>query len=283
MTFAGLRYSYITNGLTDHRLDDALRMLADNGYAGVGLTLDHHHLDPYASDLAAQVASVADRLRDLNLAVVIETGGRFVLDPLRKHEPTLLSDDGRELRIDLLKRAVRVADDLGAEAVSFWSGRKPVQATASLAWRRLVDGCEQLLHLADSLDVQLALEPEPGMFLQYITEWERLASELDSARFGITLDLGHCHAIEDISVGDCIKRVGSRLRNVQIEDMKRGVHEHLDFGEGTMDFPAALAALHEVTYEGLVSVELSRHSHTAHTVVPRSIRFLQMAEGVQPL
>ena len=48
---AGLRYGYGTNGLADLRLDDALALLADLGYDGVGLTLDHIHLDPLAPDL----------------------------------------------------------------------------------------------------------------------------------------------------------------------------------------------------------------------------------------
>ncbi|TXS51995.1 hypothetical protein EAO75_09275 [Streptomyces sp. uw30] len=46
-----LRFGYGTNGLADLRLDDALALLADLGYDGVGLTLDHMHLDPLAPDL----------------------------------------------------------------------------------------------------------------------------------------------------------------------------------------------------------------------------------------
>jgi L-ribulose-5-phosphate 3-epimerase len=275
-----LRYAYITNGLGDHRIDDALQMLADNGYAGVGLTLDHHHLDPFAPDVAARVAHIAERLRTLNLAVVIETGGRFVLDPRAKHEPTMLSatEEGRARRVDLLCRGVAIAADLGAEALSFWSGRALADTPDDVAWQRLVDGCSHVLDAAERADVQLSFEPEPGMFLQYAGEWERLATQLDNSRFGLTLDLGHCLAIEDESVEACIRRYGDRLRQVQIEDMRRGVHEHLDFGDGEMDFPPALRALRDVNYTGLVSVELSRHSHTAHTTVPLSIEFLQRAE-----
>lgn len=273
-----LRYSYITNGLTDHRIDDALQMLADAGYSGVGLTLDHHHLDPFAPDLSARVDRIASKLRDLDMAVVIETGGRFVLDPRRKHQPNLLSSEGRERRVELLKIAVDVAADLGAEAMSFWSGRKEDAASEDQAWRRLVEGCSEVLEHATRRDVRLAFEPEPGMLLQYVHEWEKLAAELDDIRFGVTLDVGHCHAIENVSVAECIERVGERLYNVQIEDMKRGVHEHLDFGEGTMDFPPILRALKSTGYGGLVSVELSRHSHTAHTAVPRAIEFLRDAE-----
>ena len=46
---------------------------------------------------------------------------------------------------------------------------------------------------------------------------------------------------------------------------------------GELDLPAALAALEDIGYEGLVAVELSRHSHKAHDVVPAAMRALRGA------
>ncbi|MBL0804848.1 sugar phosphate isomerase/epimerase, partial [Streptomyces albidoflavus] len=90
---APLRLGYGTNGLTDLRLDDALVLLADLGYDGVGLTLDHMHHDPLAPGLAARTARIAGRLAELGLAVTVETGARYVLDPREKHGPGLLDPD----------------------------------------------------------------------------------------------------------------------------------------------------------------------------------------------
>lgn len=53
-----------------------------------------------------------------------------------------------------------------------------------------------------------------------------------------------------------------------------GIHEHLMFGEGTMDFPPIFRALREVAYPGGVHVELSRHSHMAVEAVRASAAFL---------
>ncbi|MCE0539295.1 sugar phosphate isomerase/epimerase [Kineosporia rhizophila] len=273
----GLRYAYVTNGLGDHRLDHALRMLADHGYSGVGLSLDHHHLDPFGPDLPRRVAVTADRLRDLGLAVVVETGARFVLDARRKHEPTLLSDEGRERRVEFLRIATRVAADLGAEAVSFWSGVRRPGVSAETAWQRLVEGCEAVLLTAEPLQVKLAFEPEPGMLVASVDDWRRLRDTLGHPLFGLTLDVGHCLVTEPQPIPEVVKDVRDELFYVQIDDMPRGVHEHLDFGEGDVDFPPALDALKG--FEGLVAVELSRHSHTAHTTVPRSIEFLKAAEN----
>ncbi len=77
-----------------------------------------------------------------------------------------------------------------------------------------------------------------------------------------------------------IEQVRDNLTYVQIDDMPRGVHQHLNFGEGDVDFPPVMRALKG--FEGLVAVELSRHSHTAHTAVPRAIEFLRHAEHVRP-
>lgn len=274
-----LRYAYVSNGFVQHRLDDALSMLAEEGYSGVGLVLDPHHFDPFGPDLPARVSRLATRLDELGLAVVIETGASFLLDARQKHEPTLVSPEGRELRMTLLRLAVSIAADLGAEAVSLWSGVVHDHADEDELWRRLVEGCQDLVQFADERQVSLAFEPEPGMFIDTIDRYEQLLARLDHHRqFGLTLDVGHVRCNESQPEAESIVRAAPHLRYVQIDDMRSGVHEHLNFGEGEVDFSAALGTLRQIGYEGLVSVELSRHSHTAHTVVPSAVTFLRRME-----
>ncbi|WP_328343923.1 sugar phosphate isomerase/epimerase family protein [Micromonospora sp. NBC_00421] len=272
-----LRFGYGTNGFANHRLDDALTVLADLGYEGIALTLDHDHLDPYAPGLARRVDAVARRLAALGLGVVVETGARFLLDPWRKHAPTLLHDDPAG-RVDFLERAVRVGADLGAEAVSFWAGVRPGHVTPEVARDRLVAGCATVVAAADRAGVTLGFEPEPGMLVEDIAGWRWLRHALgEPACFGITLDIGHCRCLESATVPDCVHQVAEHLVNVQIDDMRRGVHEHLEFGTGEIDFPPVLRALADGGYRGLVAVELPRHSHAAPTVAARSLDFLRTA------
>src|SRR5579875_2900571 len=100
-----MRFGYNTNGFAHHRLEDALNILADLDYQSIALTLDYHALDPYDSDTTRQLPLVRDTLRSRGLAVVIETGARFLLDPWHKHQPTFLSADAqaRERRLDFLR------------------------------------------------------------------------------------------------------------------------------------------------------------------------------------
>jgi sugar phosphate isomerase/epimerase len=284
-TASELRFGYGTNGFTGHRLDDALAVLADLGYDGVALTLDHPHLDPFDPALPARTAAVARRLDALGLGVVVETGARYVLDPWRKHEPTLVSKSGRERRVDLLRRAVEVAADLGAEAVSFWSATLPVSVPAAIGWERLVSGCAEVLDPAERRGVTLAFEPEPGMFVDTLDGVLELRRRLgEPERLRVTLDVGHCRCNETELADACVRRVASLLANVQIDDMRRGVHEHLEFGAGEVDFPPVLAELVASGYRGLVAVELPRHSHAAPAVAARSLDFLRsaLAEAAHP-
>ncbi|MFD0201051.1 MULTISPECIES: EboA domain-containing protein [Saccharothrix] len=274
MTF---RLGYGTNGLANHRLDDALAVIADLGYTGVALTLDHHHLDPFAPDLAQQVKKVAARLNRLGLGVVVETGARFLLDPWRKHHPTLVSDD-QHVRVDFLLRAVDVAADLGADCVSFWSGVVPADVDDDEAWQRMRSGVAAVLDGAARRGVPIALEPEPGMLVERLDQALRLREELGSPDLlGITLDVGHCVAVEPRDAADCIRRAGDLLLNVQLDDMLPGVHEHLEFGEGELDLAATLAALEEIGYTGLAAVELPRHSHGGPDVARRALNALRTA------
>ncbi|MEU2784585.1 sugar phosphate isomerase/epimerase family protein [Streptomyces sp. NPDC007110] len=279
---APLRFGYGTNGLADLRLDDALGLLADLGYDGLGLTLDHMHLDPYAPDLAARTARLARRLAELGLGVTIETGARYVLDARRKHGPSLLDaePDDRARRVDLLLRAVRVAADLGAHAVHCFSGVLPPGTDEDTAWKRLTDSLAPVLDAAAAAGVPLAVEPEPGHLVARLDDFHRLRHRLgDPGPLGLTLDIGHCQCLETSSPADCVRAAAPWLRHVQIEDMRRGVHEHLPFGEGEIDFPPVLAALAASGYQGLTVVELPRHSHAGPHHAELSLPFLRRAEA----
>jgi sugar phosphate isomerase/epimerase len=271
-----MRLGYNTNGLAFHRWAEAIEMLADIGYQSVAITLDHHCLDPYADGLSHEVARMSALLARLKLTSVVETGARYLLNPRAKHEPTLMSAgaDERALRVDFLKRSVDIACDLGSDAVSFWSGvlREPLAAAAALS--RLADGCAEVLDYATPRAMKLAFEPEPGMFLETFAQFDQLLKQVDAPLFGLTIDVGHVHCVESGAIADYLRHWGGRLFNVHIEDMRKGVHEHLRFGEGEIDFAPVMRTLAQIGYAGGVHVELSRHSHLAPDVAQESFEFL---------
>ncbi|SFB01646.1 Sugar phosphate isomerase/epimerase [Nocardioides alpinus] len=270
-----VRLGYGLNGFAGHRLSDACSVVASLGYEGVGLTLDQPHLDPFG-DLPAQVAHARRCLDAHGLASVVETGSRYVLDPWRKHEPTLVSDEGRERRVELLCRAVRIAHELGSEAVSCWSGTAPAEVDGVRLWRRVVDGLGPVLDDAADLGVTLCVEPEPGMFLATLDDVLELRRRLGHPEhLRVTLDLGHLVCNEPRTPEDTVRHAGALLANVQVDDMVRDVHEHLELGTGDLDLDRVLGALVETGYAGLACVELPRHSHAAPAVAASTMTALQ--------
>lgn len=277
-----LRYAYNTNGMASHRLDDALALLADTGYDGVALTLDVAHHDPFAPDLVARTAALRRRLERLGLASVIETGARFLLDPRRKHHPTLVSaePDGRARRRAFLRTCVDIADELGSEATSFWAGTPVPGVDRGESWRWLVDGVADVVDYAGDRGVLAAFEPEPGMLVENCDDWRRLAEAVPG--LALALDTGHCIVTGRHEPADAVRWFGEHLGACAVEDMPRGRHEHRAPGEGDMDLAAVLGALREVRYPGLVSLELSRDSHRADTLAPGALAALRTAERRVP-
>lgn len=279
MTSRRLRFAYNTNGASNHRLEDALALIAASGYDGVALTLDHHHFDPYAPNLTARAEELSKRLEDLGLGVVIETGARFLLDPREKHEPTLVSPEpeGRARRLDFLVRAAEVAAATRAEAVSFWAGAPRPGVDPDDARKWLLEGVAEYVGKAAGMGVAVALEPEPGMLVETTDDYRGIAAEVPGLE--LALDTGHCLVTGEREPDAAVREFAGDLGTVAIEDMRRGVHEHLPFGEGDMDVEPILSALSDVGFGGLVCVELSRESPRAHRAIPEAIEYLKEAEG----
>jgi L-ribulose-5-phosphate 3-epimerase len=204
---------------------------------------------------------------------VIETGARFLLDPLTKHEPTLISADPR-LRIDFYKYAFGCAELLGSDCVSIWSGAIHDGITQDEAFERLAAQLPEVLDFAAEKNIPLAFEPEPGMLIDSTAAFERLAERIDHPNLYLTLDIGHLQC-QGEPIVEAIRRLSPRLANVHIEDMRRGVHEHLMFGEGEIDYPPVLQALSESGYTNGIYVELSRHSHEAPETARKAMEFLK--------
>jgi sugar phosphate isomerase/epimerase len=270
-------FGYNTNGFTHHQLEDALRILADLGYGSVAITLDHHALNPYDPELPRQLPAVRELLVRLGLRSVVETGARFLLDPWHKHQPTLLSPESgrRELRFAFLRRAIDIAHELRSDAVSFWSGTPLDDASDPVLMDRLVGSCRRLCDHAAERQVRLAFEPEPGMCIDTMARFTEFHERLPHALLGLTIDIGHLHCLGELPIADHLRRWRHLLWNIHIEDMRRGVHDHLMFGEGEIDFVGVLAALDDIGYTGAVHVELSRHSHDAVDTARRALAFLK--------
>ena len=170
---------------------------------------------------------------------------------------------------------------------------------------RLAEGLAEVVDHASRQNVPIGFEPEPGMLIDTMSAYEALLKRIDAPNLRLTLDIGHLQcqgemsvlvaqppsAVSVVSAVSAVSTVSAvsaashnrgrlrrilkeRLVNVHIEDMRAGVHEHLMFGEGEIDFPPVVRALAETGYTGDLYVELSRHSHEGPEAARRAFEFL---------
>ncbi|MGB3777254.1 MAG: sugar phosphate isomerase/epimerase family protein [Tunicatimonas sp.] len=286
MSSKPLRYAWNTNGCANHRLYDAIELVADAGYDGLALTLDWHHLDPFASDWQQQTERLRTTLDDKKLGSVIETGARFLLNPKVKHEPTLINPEkaGRQHRVEFLKRAVDIAATLGSEAVSFWAGVRQSAVSSEQANQWLSEGIGELLDYAMAKQVTLAVEPEPGMQIETIADLERIRASLPAAvrdALTLALDVGHVWVTGEMDPAEAVRTYGKTCGTAAIEGMNRGVHEHLPVTQGDMDVAGLIRSFQQVGFDKLICVELSRDSHRAHQAIGETIEVLKKIEKGQ--
>lgn len=272
-----MKIGYNTNGFPFHRLDDAVRIMADLGYEGVALTPDVMHLDPFRST-AREIAAFRRLLETLGLDVAVETGSRFILDPLRKHHPTLLSRESYERRQDFLVRCIDLARELGAPLVSIWSGKdeeasSPVEARIALLRERLMP----VLEHAAGQGVRLAFEPEPGMFIEGMALFKKLDSAMGDAGLQLTVDVGHAAITEEEPPHEVLDLWGEKVINIHIDDVRGKRHIHLPPGEGEIRFEPIFRVLRQWDHDFFISVELPRHGHDAAEQARRTRELLLRA------
>ena len=268
---------YNTNGFAHHKIEDALQILAELGYQSIAFTLDYNTLEPFAANAIARASELGKMAQDLGLNLVIETGARFLLDPRRKHQPTLISKQAsdRKKRVDFLLRCAELGLAMGSNTLSFWSGKPDFEAAEDSYWQLLIEQCVLISNQVENSGMKIAFEPEPGMFIDTMDKFEQLHKAISHSKFGLTLDIGHLGCMNEMPLLPHLEKWSSVLWNIHLEDMRQGVHDHLPPGEGSIDFGKVFAGLNEIKYEGGVHWELSRHSHDAVETARKCRQFMQ--------
>lgn len=274
-----LRFAYNTIGCANHSLVDALDLVSGAGYQGVVVTLDVHHMNPLADDYAAAAERLAGELAGADLAVTVDTGARFLLDPRNRYEPSLLSpsEEGRARRLDLMRRAIEIAGILNAEAVTFTAGRLRRNVSASNAATWLLDGLTQIADQAAKAGVAVALQPTPGHMVATLDDFmavRETVKQMTDAPLHLSLDLTHVAATGERAPHQAVKEFSATLKAVSVSGADKGKPAHLPLGKGDLDVAATLGALRDVDYEGLIAVKLPELSHRADEEIPAAIDWL---------
>ena len=257
--------AFSTNAFTKFPLDEACRRIAGHGYRAVEILADVPHMWP-ATFSDHQADALRKLLGDLGLSISnINANTMFGhwtdAPPEPFFEPSLVSDvaEYRTLRVETLLRTLDLAARLGARTVSITTGKPLGSMSPEACEPVLEENLGRVLERADSLGIDVGIECEPGLLLEWTDELVAWIQRMNSPRLGANLDLGHAQVIGEVPA-ESIRKLRGRIWNLHIEDIRGRKHYHRIPGEGDMDFPAIAAALREVNYDRCVTVELYTYS-----------------------
>jgi D-psicose/D-tagatose/L-ribulose 3-epimerase len=192
----------------------------------------------------------AKRLDDLGL----ERTANTVIAP--EHNPVSPDPKIREAAYEHLKAVVDCCAAVGSSilcgphqvALGVFTGKGATEEE----WKRSVEHLRRVADHAAGAGVVLAEEVVNRFELYHLNTLDqgiRLVDEVDHPNCRIHLDTFHAH-IEEKNTAAAIRRAGSRIAHVHISENDRGVP-----GTGSVAWDATFDALHDVGYDGWLTVE----------------------------
>ena len=279
-----MKLAFSTNAYTRFPLADALRGIKRAGFAGVEILADEPHAYPPKID-AALTSTVVRTLEETGLAVSnINCNCSFGYwkdaPPEPYFEPSLISPNPqhRADRTAMILTTLDFAKAVGARNVSITSGRCLGGMPPDRAAEQFAESIKPVLDHANRVGVDVGIELEPGLFLEYVAELREWIQKLGHPRFGANLDIGHSVVIGE-PIADAVEGLAGRLWNLHVEDLPGRKHYHMIPGEGTFDWATLRRSLERVAYDRFLTVELYTHTADPQAAADKSFAFLSRTFG----
>jgi myo-inositol catabolism protein IolH len=247
--------------LRDRPFGEVCRIAADIGYDAIELSPRPDFIPFFTHPRAdrARVAEFRTALRDTGMELA------SILPLYRWSGP---DEDERQAAVRYWKRAIQLAVDVGCSTMNSEFNGRPDQPARSEAqfWRSM----EELLPIFEREGIQLNLEAHPDDFIERNEPAVDLVRAIDSPRVGYVFCAPHTFHLGD-DIGAMIAYAAPVLRQVHIADVldhrassglryivnppgsTARVHQHLDIGQGEVDFDACFRALRAVGFDGILT------------------------------
>ena len=233
-----MKTGFRTAGYADWGLGPTLQDIALAGFDSVELCLEHPGCTPEILD-DTRIQRITKLLEEIELP----------LSSVSYHGDGLPVDE----KVDKTFRALEIAHRIGANVLVV--NTEPPDPSRPDQLAEVQDRLARLCARAERCNIDVALEPEPGMLIGSSDDLLAMAERVGSPNLKINLDVGHAH-LTDPDVVETIRKLGDKIAHTHVEDIAGGVHEHLLPGEGEIDLAAVLDALHEVGYDGFATIDL---------------------------
>lgn len=263
------KWAYLASiGFGEMPVRRAAAELAALGYHGIELTLAH--FNPTTMNPAALERAVQD----------VAAEGLAVSELVVQQDWVTREETQRRVRIDLTTDCLRACADCGIPAINVFAGPAPwdpaapklgIDVAEDEAYAMTVAAMEEVLAVAEEVDVDVALEAVFGMVARdYYTTLE-LLRRLPSERLKINMDPSHFRLYRN-DVPMAVRNLGHRIVHVHLKDVI-GVPPACGdtflfplLGEGLVDWPGFFGALDDIGYHGFCSVECESFKYF-HTVL----------------
>lgn len=172
----------------------------------------------------------------------------------------------------LVRRTLEIAHALGAKYLVTSPAHKYKDEDPFTRWARNIRASREMCRIAESLGMRLALEFEPEFLINNTEKLLMSFAEIDSPALGINADIGHMFLC-DADPMQALAESAPYILHAHVENMARGVHNHLVPWEGNMDLGAYLTRLREVGFDGMMGLDLYAYEYA--DVCAQSAQFIR--------
>lgn len=253
-----MKFGFRTGGFAGWKVESVLEELKKIGFDGAELCLKPADMRPeqFTPERAKQ-------LRDFVAQLGIEIASVSYHADFESMDQRLLNTF----------KAVEITNWLGANILIINSERV-VQGKEDEQWSNLRDRLTNLTAHAQKHDVYIAIEPEPLQIIDNTKDMIRMIKEVESLNLKVNLYIGHAY-ITDPSLIGSIEMLGNAIVHAHIEDIKDRIHNHLELGQGDIDFAEMHSAFMDIGYDGFYVVDLFRLGDDPSGVATRTLSALK--------
>jgi L-ribulose-5-phosphate 3-epimerase len=231
--------------------EERLRLAAAAGFDFVEVSIDES--DARLARLDWPSAQRADLRRAIaNTGVPIMT---MCLSGHRKYPLGSASPQIRERALDILRRAIEFAADIGLSIVQVMGYDVFYEPAFSGTEARFLAGLELGVRWAGASGVMLGLENCDLEFADSIDKSLRIVEHLRSPWFHLYPDMGNL-AAAGYDPADQLRRAAGHLVAVHVKDTTPGVVRGVPFGQGLVPFANVFQTLADIGFWGPMTVEM---------------------------
>jgi sugar phosphate isomerase/epimerase len=256
-----MHLAFSSNAYMHFSIEDTIARVVDLGYKGIELLADVPHAWP-AGLLPERKRSIRQALdrHGLTISNINAFMMNAVADPRQPYwHPGWTDPDPhyRAIRREHTKRSLQLAAELGAKCITTEPGG---HLTPEQSWedgaKIFYDELMPCVESAEKLQIQLLIEPEPGLLIETFGQYLQFVRRINSPWVKLNFDIGHAYCVKE-DPQDWVEQMAPHTEHYHFEDIAATrKHEHLIPGRGAIDFAATLLKIHQTAYEGWVTVEL---------------------------